>query len=516
MKYLLHSSLTFSAPSRAILYDEAEKLVNDGHEVYILFCGKSLDMCFTNMSGDKKNCTFCTANYLFYDRLNISSKIRMISLKDFMTEEITLNSRKNKFLYNNINEIKRIKYKDVSIGLACLSSYVSYTRNLYPLIDGSFIAYFDNLLRNSALQCDLISSVIDKLNPDHVYGYNGRFLDSRPAWEIAKNRKIPFSLLEAQYTFSYCNKIVFNNDTPHSIQSLNENFIQELWNNTNSDFNQKRDLAVEFFERRKNALPAGDKVYTINQKIGLIPENWDRSKKNIVIYTSSEDEFVAIGEEFEKYSIFPSQLTGIEEIVKHFINDDGTRFYLRIHPNLADVRFSYHRKLYELSKYRNLTIIEPKSEVSSYSLIDNADTVIVFGSTIGIEAAYWGKPVILLGGAVYYFLDSCYIPSTKDELYKMIKADLNPKDKLGAYKLGLTYHDSIGVTCDRVDCNWKVYNLKLFGYSKKITLNNWERLFGSRILFFVLRYISYIPVKIYCRLTGKGSKYKIPVEEISD
>src|SRR4030042_3472915 len=272
MKYLLHSSLTFSAPSRAILYDEAEKLVGNGHEVYILFCGKALDLCFTNMNGDKRNCTFCTANYLFYDRINISSKIRMISLKKFLTEEIIQSNQKIKFLYKEINDIKRIEYQNVSIGLACLSSYVSITRNLYPLIDETFIRYFDNLLRNSSLMCDIISSVLDKFKPDYIYGYNGRFLDSRPTWEVAKNKGISFVILEAQYTFSFCNKIVFYNDTPHSIPSINKHFIQELWDSSNIDFDEKKNLASEFYERRKNALPAGEKIYTKNQKIGLIPE----------------------------------------------------------------------------------------------------------------------------------------------------------------------------------------------------------------------------------------------------
>lgn len=513
MKYLLHSTLTFSAPSRAILYDEAEQLADNGNEVYVLYCNRALELCFTNMSGDDRNCAFCVANYKFSDRLNVSSKIKFLSLKSFLTEEIVRISKQVKFTYDSINDIKKIKYDDVSIGLACLSSYVSYTRNLYPEMDQEFRGYFDALLANSMLMCNLMAEVFEKVKPDHVYGYNGRFLDSRPLWEMAKNRGISFSLLEAQYTFSHCNKIVFNNDTPHSIQSLNKNFIEEIWNNTNADFTKKQELAIEFFERRKNALPAGDKVYTINQKIGLIPDNWDSSKKNIVIYTSSEDEFVAIGDEFEKYSLYPTQLNGIEEIVKHFSEDSSMHFYLRIHPNLADVRFSYHRKLYELSKYNNLTIIEPKSAVSSYSLIDNADSIIVFGSTIGIEASYWGKPVILLGGAVYYFLESCYIPSSREELYKMIKSDLNPKDKLGAYKFGLTYHDSIGTVCERVDCNWKVYDINFLGYRKKVTLNNWERLLGSRILFFIFRAISYLPIKLYYRIANKGPRYKIPIKE---
>ena len=513
MKYLLHSSLTFSAPSRAILYDEAEKLVGEGHDVTVIFCGKSLDMCFTNMDGNKKNCTFCTANYLFYDRINISSKIKMISLKDYLTEEILSESRSTKFPYNDINDIKKIKYKNVSIGLACLSSYVSFTRNLYPLIDEHFITYFDNLLRNSALQCDLIESVIDKLKPDCIYGYNGRFLDSRPVWEIAKNNAIPFGLLEAQYTFSFCNKILFNNDTPHSIPSIDKNFIQKLWDTSDIELDEKKILGSEFYERRRKALPAGDKIYTKNQKIGLIPDGWDSSKKNIVIFTSSEDEFVAIGEEFEKFSIFPSQIAGIQELVDRFINDPQIQFYLRIHPNLLNVEYSYHKKLYELAKYSNLKIIEPQSVISSYSLIDNSDIVVVFGSTIGVEAAYWGKPTILLSGAMYYYLDCCYIPASKNELFDLINSHLTPKDKLGVYKFGLTYHDSIGQTCDLVDCNWKTYSLKFFGYTKKITLNNWEKLFGSHILFFIARTVSYIPVKIYCAMKKMGPRYKVPTKE---
>lgn len=513
MRYLLHSSLTFSAPSRAILYDEAEKLVSNGHEVYVLFCGKSLDACFTNMNGDKKNCTFCTANYKFYDKINISFKIRMISLKDYVTELISENSRNQKFLYKNISDVKKIKYKNVNIGLACLSSYVSFTRNLNPLFDEKFMLYFDNLLRNSSLQVDIIETVIEKFNPDYIYGYNGRFLDSRPVWEVAKNKNIPFVLLEAQYTFSFCNKIMFHNDTPHSIKSVNTNLIQKIWDTTDIDLEEKKDLASQFYERRKNALPAGDKIYAKNQKIGLIPEDWDSTKKNIVIFTSSEDEFVSVGDEYDKYSMFSSQIEGIQEIVKHFLTDPQIRFYLRIHPNLMNVEYYYHKKLYELVKYTNLKIIEPQSQISSYSLIDSSDIVIVFGSTIGIEATYWGKPTILLSGATYYYLDCCYIPASKNELFELIKSHLIPKDKLGAYKYGLTYHDSVGQTCDLIDCNWKTYSLNFLGYKKKITLNNWEKLFGSRIMFFLARAVSYIPIKIYYAIFKLGPKYKVPTQE---
>jgi hypothetical protein len=297
---------------------------------------------------------------------------------------------------------------------------------------------------------------------------------------------------------------------------LSQNFIQEIWNTSEIDMDKKINLASEFYERRKNALPAGDKIYTKSQRIGLMPEGWDSGKKNIVIFTSSEDEFVAIGEEFEKYSIFPSQIEGIKEIANHFLKNPQIQFYIRIHPNLSDVEYSYHNKLYEFEKYPNIKVIGPKSNISSYSLIDNSDIVVVFGSTIGIEAAYWGKPTILLSGAMYYYLDCCYIPSSKNELFELINSHLLPKEKLGTYKFGLTYHDSVGQTCEFVDCNCKTYTLNIFGFRKAIVINNWEKLFGSRFLFFAFRAILNIPIKLYCALMKFGPTYPVPTKELED
>ena len=514
MKYLLHSTLTFSAPSRAILYDEAEKLAKNGHEVYVLYCGRSLNVCYTNMNGDTKKCTFCTANYQFYDRINISSKVKFISLKESLEDGMISNNLGMKFHYENVNDIKNIKYKNVNIGYACLSSYISFSRNLYPLIDDSFKVYFDNLLRNSCLMCDLIEVLLIQYKPDFIYGYNGRFLDSRPTLEFSKSQGVHFALLEAQYTFSYYNKIVFYNDTPHSIASINKNLILEIWDHSNLGLDEKITLATEFYERRKKALPSGDKIYTKNQKQGLLPKGWDSTKKNIVIFLSSEDEFIAIGDEFEKYSIFSSQIEGINDIAEFFLHNQQIQFYVRIHPNLSDIDYSYHKKIYELEKFANVKVIEPKSIISSYSLIDNSDTVVVFGSTIGIEAVYWGKPTILLSWAVYYYLDCCYIPSSKEEVFELINTHLVPKDKLGTYKFGLTYHDSVGQVCEFVDCNCKNYTFKIFGYRKTITLNNWEKLFGSRFLFFALRAFLNLPLKLYCSFMKFGPVYQVPTREI--
>jgi hypothetical protein len=110
------------------------------------------------------------------------------------------------------------------------------------------------------------------------------------------------------------------------------------------------------------------------------------------------------------------------------------------------VTYQYHTKLYELFEgIENFTIIEPKSPISTYALIDNCDKVVVFGSTTGPEAAYWGKPTILLSYCIYSLLDICYIPNNSQELDELINnkeliaKDINNALKYGYYRMNNEY-----------------------------------------------------------------------------
>jgi hypothetical protein len=99
-----------------------------------------------------------------------------------------------------------------------------------------------------------------------------------------------------------------------------------------------------------------------------------------------------------------------------------------MHPNLMGLNFEYLTPLYALKdKYPNVFLIEPESKTDSYALIDKAYKIITFGSTIGVEANYWRKPVILLSKAFYYHADVAYIPKDKSEIFKLLTDDLDPK-----------------------------------------------------------------------------------------
>ena len=207
----------------------------------------------------------------------------------------------------------------------------------------------------------------------------------------------------------------------------------------------------EFFERKRTNVSAGGLVYTAGQQIGTLPENWDRSKHNIVIFNSSEDEFVAVGDEYSRKAMFPDQFKGINEILTLLNDRLDIHVYVRIHPAQRNVHYKYHQELHQLSsKYSNVTVIPATDKVSSYTLIDQASKIVVFGSTIGIEAAYWNKPVILLAGALYYYLNDIYIPSDKNELRQMLVANLPSKKSLDSIKFGHYMMTERGYKLDKI------------------------------------------------------------------
>jgi hypothetical protein len=121
------------------------------------------------------------------------------------------------------------------------------------------------------------------------------------------------------------------------------------------------------------------------------------------------------------------------------MDDPSIHFYFRVHPHLAGRDSTQTRRLRELhGKYCNLTVVDPDSPVDSYALMEQSAAVVTFGSTMGVEACYWGKPSILLGPALYDHEDCAYRPVDHDETIGLIRQrGLPPRPQTGALRYGL-------------------------------------------------------------------------------
>lgn len=93
--------------------------------------------------------------------------------------------------------------------------------------------------------------------------------------------------------------------------------------------------------------------------------------------------------------------------------------------------------------------------------MDHAEKIVVFGSSTGVEGTYIKKPIVLLGGSFYYYLDATYNPKSQEEAIHLILSKLEPKPQLGALKFGY-------------------YLMNMDSYSKPIAYNAKEvRLMGK-------------------------------------
>jgi hypothetical protein len=339
--------------------------------------------------------------------------------------------------------------------------------------------------------------------PDVVHSFNGSFEEIRPIFDICKAKGIRVLLYEGFKKNNQWQKVIFDNHLPHDIKYLDErrNYV---WDHLNLSLEEKIELGKSFYEKRRQGEYSGDRIYVKDQIKGKVPPI-DDSKVNIAIMNSSEDEFASVGAEWETLKLFSTQLESIVYLLEHA--DAQVHFYLRIHPNLKDVRYKYHTDLLLLGdRYKNITVIPGDSDVSTYSLLDSVDKIICFGSTIGIESVYWRKPSILLRPSLYYYANICYVPKNKEELLSLLIEKLEPKFNDFVYKYGAQVMNNDPLIIPQKNINY--YSENLFVAGHPVPLNYFENVFLSPT---ITAY--YLAIGRLIRSNRIFCKYVIPIKE---
>ena len=413
--------------------EEALYHLDKGDEVYYLHCGHTMRGCFDNPTFNKAICKECQF-FLHKRTLHYLPKECVHTVDEFYDEEVKREVEAFK-APDDAEAVRALVYRGVDVGYGALSTYISLTRNLNPKMEGEVKRYFESMIKQEIALTLIGEKVVELFKPDLIVFHNGRFAQYKPFLNIARNSKIDFIATETNLLRDGRASINnFFNTIPHDPNAYLER-MEIAWNKC-ADTKNREEIGRSFFENRRYGKYSGDKIYVKNQTYGKLPEQWEDVKEHIVIFNSSEDEYAAIDKTVDALALFKNQLEGIKAIMSRYGKDDRKQFVLRIHPNLTGIPFDYHTDLYKLN-YRNLIVVAPESDISSYALLDAADKVIVFGSTIGIESAYWHKPVICLAHSFYLKLDVAYNPKSQEELWKLIETNNLPdKYKEDVLKFG--------------------------------------------------------------------------------
>lgn len=407
-------------PHLATDLEIATKHIDAGDEVHIIQCSRDLPACEPNPNHLKLRCFLCKSRR--------DKGLRIINLPEKNRHKLALHSFLREMEiphFSSMEELKKFEVDGVDVGMAVASSLISMVREPNPNVTQYQPFVKKNLLMSAAVY-DAIRHHLEEIKPDVFYLFNGRYASLRPALRAAQNLGVKTYVHERA---GVLNNYSLTEDTyPHDIEYQKKQ-IEKYWNNE-SDEEKKKQIATKWFEERRGGKDQSWYSFTKSQVKGNLPEGFDPSKRNIAVYISSQDEFEAISG--WKNQLYKNQTDAVKDLITVDIDDDII-FYLRIHPNLKGLKNTQTRELNEL-KAQNLHVIPADSKIDSYELMEACEKIITFGSTMGIESVFWGKPSILIGRALYEELQSCYIPANKNELIGLINNKLEPIERTGTIK----------------------------------------------------------------------------------
>ena len=108
-----------------------------------------------------------------------------------------------------------------------------------------------------------------------------------------------------------------------------------------------------------------------------------------------------------------------------------TLFVIRAHPDELRVRKASRETVEawveasRVDKEQNVVFVAPNEPLSSYELIQNSKFVIVYNSTIGLEASIMGAAVLCAGKARFTQYPTVFFPQTVEEVRRKMKEFLD-------------------------------------------------------------------------------------------
>jgi hypothetical protein len=399
---------------------------NAGDDVHLIVCRGDLPACAPNSRHDKLACMLC--------RSEMDRALALPELQGVTVHEMQLTNDPKEFsipAFKSIDEVKQFSLNGVNHGLEAASSVITVLKDPRPDL-GKERALVEANVKTAVSAYRWLTAFFHNQPVDRFYVMNGRYSSQMPGIRAAQDHGIPLVTFElAHDMFKY---VLVNGTYYHDLHEKKRE-LNALWDRK-GPADDKRAIGHRFFRERRygDDRQFVETRFKKRQKPGRLPEGFDKSARNLVIYNSSEYEFTAVtGYENPVYA---NQIVGLREILADDRLSKDIQIWLRVHPHLANTHGS---QLADIAKVQHpqLRVIGASEDIDTYALMDNAEKVLTFGSTMSVESAYAGIPSILVGREPYEDLGCCYTPSSHDEVIRLINArDLAPLPQEGALKYG--------------------------------------------------------------------------------
>ena len=364
-------------------------------EIDLLQCFGGLNLCHLGGSPFSAKtampCKSCKLiNSQIYSDLNI-----------IKFPEIHINS-KDSLTSLTLNELMSFEYKNIKIGKLLTSTIIWIKRT--SIIDQSFKPYFIRGIDSSMKLINFLES-FDLESYDSVLVFNGLSYPESILYEICKNKKIKVATFEGgldensaysiEYNYGYTPQHFFN------FRDIRKNNPEEKI--INRDFPNSKLDNLNLFKNIEDK-----KIISIFGNV-----SWDTSQ-------------------FISNDLYINMFQWLESLIPLIHKHKEYYFIFRPHPGetrkIKNTWYGLENWYAEYLKKTSNTLCIGRDEIfDSYNLIDRSSLVLVYNSTIGIEAVSRGRKT--LTAAKSHYSNIGFIKNLKNTEYYLLEIERILKQK---------------------------------------------------------------------------------------
>jgi len=437
-KILFTHSFSIYGPS--YIHDKlmAYSLSIRGYDIYATFCDGIQDIecnvyggVWQGKQNFKNNCNYCQKQseelWSFLDNK------RIFKYSQYLTQEdiLKIDSILNEIPYDGWS---CFIYDDWDFGLMAENILV----NNYVVADYKLIKNHEELGRShlkNLLLCKLAcEKIITEISPDRIIS-NDSFYGMWKIWELlAKKHSIPF--------YSHWSGTRFGGWTyAYNDAAMNLNFYKS-WKNyskvslTNNEINRVEKWLEERTLGKDMIIDTASLQSFKNENVDF--SNLDKSKPTALLSANVCWDLAALNKEI----FYKSMMDWIIDTINWFKDHSEYQLIVKSHPaesfpgipQTKETVISRIKK--EFSELPlNIFILSPKAKITFYDLIPLSTIGLVHTSTVGLEMASRGIPVISIGRSHYRGYGFTFDPESRDEYFNLLKDILKGNKKIELEKI---------------------------------------------------------------------------------
>ena len=318
---------------------------------------------------------------------------------------------------NNLDLSQLITYvhKDIPLGKLVLPSmrWILRRHHLEDTIENRFLA--QSYIQSAWGVFREFSKLIDSIHPQAVIVFNGMFYPEAMARLAAQQKKVSvFShevgMLPYSAFFTDKEATAYPVDVDNEFRLSNDQEVRLDNYLTNRFEGRFQTAGVQFWPEIRHF--NNDFIDEMKKYSAVVPVF-----TNVIFDTSQS----------HANTIFKHMFAWLNLVIEEVKLHPEILFVIRAHPDEIRPGKESRESVSEwvamngIKKISNIIFIPPDEFISSYELIKHAKFVMVYNSTIGLEASIMEKPVLCAGKARYTQVPTVYFPESKEAYKKLLE-----------------------------------------------------------------------------------------------